>query len=117
MEAIGDAHLLRIVLVNLLENAFKFSGKCPITRIEVGGNPLSGEMARFYVRDSGAGFEQAYAGKVFGIFQRLHSAREFPGTGIGLATVQRIVERHGGSVSAEGAVNCGATISFTLRTT
>lgn len=115
MAAIGDAHLLRVVLVNLIGNALKFSGKREIGRIEVGEDVQPGDTSMFFVRDNGAGFDPAYAGKMFGIFQRLHSVKEFPGTGIGLATVQRIIHRHGGHVSAEGAVDQGARISFSLR--
>lgn len=115
MTVIGDAGLLRVVLINLLGNALKFSGKRPVSQIEIGENALPGDTSMFFVRDNGAGFDPAYAGKMFGVFQRLHSAKEFPGTGIGLATVQRIIERHGGRISAEGAVDQGATFSFTLR--
>ncbi len=115
MLAVGDPNLLRVVLVNLIGNAMKFSGKRETSRIEVGENALPGDMSIFFVRDNGAGFDPAYASKMFGIFQRLHSAKEFPGTGVGLATVQRIIHRHGGTVSAEGAVDAGATISFSLR--
>jgi light-regulated signal transduction histidine kinase (bacteriophytochrome) len=115
MIAIGDAPLLRVVLVNLIGNALKFSGKRETSRIEVGEDVQPGEMSTFFVRDNGAGFDPAYAAKMFGIFQRLHSAKEFPGTGIGLATVQRIIRRHGGQVSAKGAVDQGAKICFTLR--
>lgn len=115
MTAIGDAHLLRVVLVNLIGNALKFSGKRDVSRIEVGEIVQPGDTSMFFVRDNGAGFDPAYAGKMFGIFQRLHSVKEFPGTGIGLATVQRIVHRHGGHVSAEGAVDQGAKFCFSLR--
>ncbi len=115
MTAIGDANLLRVVLVNLIGNALKFSGKREIGRIEVGEDVQPGDTSMFFVRDNGAGFDPAYAAKMFGIFQRLHSAKEFPGTGIGLATVQRIIHRHGGHVSAEGAVDQGARICFTMR--
>ena len=114
MRAYGDAHLLRIVLVNLIGNAVKFSGNREVSRIEVGESTRTGESVTYFVRDNGAGFDPAYASKMFGVFQRLHSATEFPGTGIGLATVQRIIQRHSGSVSALGAVNQGATIYFTL---
>ena len=115
MTAIGDVGLLRVVLINLIGNALKFSGKRAVSRIEIGENALPGDRSMFFVRDNGAGFDPAYSGKMFGVFQRLHSAAEFPGTGIGLATVQRIIHRHGGHVSAEGAVGEGAKICFSLR--
>ncbi len=109
----GDAKLLRIALVNLLSNAWKFTGHQPAARIELGVQDNGGERA-FYVRDNGVGFDMAYAGKLFGAFQRLHAQGEFPGTGIGLATVQRIINRHGGRVWAEAAVNQGASFYFAL---
>jgi PAS domain S-box-containing protein len=115
MRVRGDAGLLRILFVNLIGNALKFSGRRDVIRIEVGETPGGGEIATYFVRDNGAGFDPAYAAKIFGVFQRLHSAKEFPGTGIGLATVQRIVHRHGGRVRAEGAVDRGATIYFSLQ--
>ena len=113
LECSGDAVLLRTALVNLLTNAWKFTGKHPTARIEVGGSLDEGSRV-FYVRDDGAGFDPKYADKLFGAFRRLHTAQEFPGTGIGLATVQRIVHRHHGRVWAEGAVEVGATIWFSL---
>jgi len=113
LEARGDPNLLRIVLVNLLSNAWKFTSRQPSARIEFGLGGNDGERT-FFVRDNGAGFDMQYAGKLFGAFQRLHSPSEFPGTGIGLATVQRIVHRHGGHVRAEGAVGQGAAFYFTL---
>ncbi len=108
----GDGNLLTIVFENLIGNAWKFTAKQPQARIEVGvvGN---GRRA-YFVRDNGAGFDMAHAAKLFGMFQRLHSTAEFEGTGVGLATVQRIVRRHGGRIWAEGAVGCGATFFFTL---
>jgi len=109
----ADAGLMRIVLQNLLGNAWKFTGKRSSARVEVGSMAHDGRRA-FFVRDDGAGFDMAYADKLFGAFQRLHAAAEFPGSGIGLATVQRIIHRHGGEVWAEGAPDRGATFYFTL---
>ena len=109
----GDAWLLRIALENLLGNAWKFTAKSSAARIEFGLAQQERAYV-YYVRDNGAGFEMAYADKLFGVFQRLHSVEEFPGTGIGLATVKRIVHRHGGEVWAEGRVGKGATFYFTL---
>ena len=111
--AFGDVRLLEIALTNLFSNAIKFTGTRDKALIEFGSIEKEGEMA-FYVRDNGAGFDMAYAGNLFGAFQRLHKVSEFPGTGIGLATVQRIFRRHGGRVWAEARVNRGATFCFTL---
>lgn len=109
----GDERLLEVTLANLLENAWKFTGARPVARIEFGGTDDDGSPA-FFVRDNGVGFDMAYAKKLFGAFQRLHKSSEFPGMGIGLATVQRIIHRHGGRVWAEAAVDQGATIFFAL---
>jgi hypothetical protein len=111
--AFADNALLRIALENLLNNAWKFTGKTSNARIEIGLAP--GERERVYfVRDNGAGFDMAEAPKLFGTFERLHSTAEFPGTGVGLATVQRIIRRHGGDIRAEGSTDRGATFYFTL---
>jgi light-regulated signal transduction histidine kinase (bacteriophytochrome) len=112
MMAECDPHLLRSALENLLGNAWKFTGKRDRAHIEFGTQ--QGGPTTYFVRDNGAGFDPAYADKLFGAFQRLHSTEEFPGTGIGLATVQSIIRRHGGRLWAEGAVNHGATFYFTL---
>ena len=109
----GDGQLLRIALENLLENAWKFTSKQPEPRIEFGVTQASGEPT-YFVRDNGAGFDMTYADRLFGPFQRLHPQGEFAGSGIGLATVQRIIHRHGGQVWAEGLVGQGATFQFTL---
>ncbi len=110
----GDSRLLQAALENLLGNAWKFTSKCRNARIEFGiARQLNGQRA-YVVRDNGAGFDITYADKLFGAFQRLHAMSEFGGTGIGLATVQRIIHRHGGRVWAEGAVDQGAAFYFTL---
>ena len=109
----ADANLMRIMLENLLGNAWKFTQKHPFARIELGVTQID-NMITYFVRDDGAGFDMAYVDKLFGAFQRLHDTSEFDGTGIGLATVQRIIQRHGGSVWAEGAVEQGASFFFTL---
>jgi light-regulated signal transduction histidine kinase (bacteriophytochrome) len=113
LEARADPHLLRIVLENLLGNAWKFTSKRESACIEFGKAQHNGSVA-YFIRDNGAGFDPTYADRLFGAFQRLHDAREFPGTGVGLATVQRIIHRHGGRIWAEGAVGRGATFYFTL---
>jgi len=99
-------------LENLIGNAWKFTSRCDAARIEFGLRPGRGKI--FWLRDNGAGFDMAFVSKLFGAFQRLHGAKEFPGTGIGLATVHRIVRRHGGTIWAEAAVDQGATFYFTL---
>lgn len=109
----GDPGLLRRVLENLLANAWKFTGKREDPRIEFGAREEKGTTV-YYVRDNGVGFDPAYAHLLFTPFRRLHRESDFPGTGVGLAVVQRIVHRHGGRVFAEGAVGHGATFSFTL---
>ena len=113
LSADGDAGLLRGLLENLLGNAWKFSSKRQEARIEFGVEDIDGEPT-YFVRDDGAGFDEAYADKLFTAFQRLHSNEDFEGTGIGLATVQRIVRRHGGRIWAVGQVDQGATFYFTL---
>ncbi|WP_162909656.1 PAS domain-containing sensor histidine kinase [Aggregatilinea lenta] len=111
----ADAHLLRVAMDNLLNNAWKFTARIPNARIEFGTLDYEDERV-YYVRDNGAGFDMTYADKLFGAFQRLHSATEFEGTGIGLATVQRIIHRHRGRIWSQGVVNEGATFYFTLPT-
>jgi PAS domain S-box-containing protein len=114
LRAAADRGLMKIALVNLLSNAWKFTSKRACGSIEFGNIKVRGATA-FFVRDNGAGFDPAYAGRLFGAFQRLHSTFEFPGTGVGLATVQRIVRRHGGHIWSESAVDQGATFYFTLN--
>jgi PAS domain S-box-containing protein len=113
LEARGDQRLLGILLENLLGNAWKFSARRPRAHIEFGRNSDGGQDA-YFIRDNGAGFDMAHAAKLFGVFQRLHPVNEFEGTGVGLATVERIVRRHGGRIWAHGQVNKGAAFYFTL---
>jgi signal transduction histidine kinase len=108
-----DPRLLHMVLENLLGNAWKFSGKKPEGRIELGTAPQDGQTV-YFISDNGTGFDMTYANKLFGVFERLHTAGEFPGTGVGLSIVQRIIHRHGGQIWAESAPGKGATFSFTL---
>jgi light-regulated signal transduction histidine kinase (bacteriophytochrome) len=109
----GDSRLLRVAIENLVGNAWKYTSAHSCARIEFGLKQDNGRPA-YFVRDDGAGFDQRYSDRLFGAFQRLHAMTEFPGTGIGLATVQRIIRRHGGEIWAEGAVEKGATFYFTL---
>ena len=111
--ASGDGALLRHVLVNLIGNAFKFSAQRAHPKVEIGAEHNGSEVA-YYVKDNGVGFDMQYANKLFGVFQRLHRPDEFEGTGVGLALAQRIIQRHGGRIWAEGKVNEGATFRFTL---
>jgi len=110
---VADGQLLRIAMENLLENAWKFTTKQAEAKIEFGMSQMGGEPT-YFVRDNGAGFDMTYVDRLFGPFQRLHLASEFPGSGIGLATVQRIIHRHGGKAWAEGMVGQGATFHFTI---
>jgi len=109
-----DRQLIGIALENLIGNSWKYSSRHPSAKIEFGATEKDGKIA-YFVRDDGAGFDPVYADKLFAPFQRLHTASEFPGNGIGLATIQRIVRKHGGSVWAEGQVEKGATFYFTLK--
>jgi light-regulated signal transduction histidine kinase (bacteriophytochrome) len=109
----GDVHLLRVAMDNLIGNAWKYSSNKSPSRIEFGVKQVD-RGAVYYVKDNGAGFDPRSAQRLFQPFQRLHPISEFPGTGVGLATVQRIIQKHGGQIWAEGAVNAGAAFSFTL---
>lgn len=113
LEACGDGRLMHVVLDNLLNNAWKYTGKTSGARIEFGMRDYNG-ISSFFIQDNGAGFDMAYAARLFNAFQRLHDVRDYPGTGVGLATVQRIIRRHGGQIWAEAEVGKGATFYFTL---
>jgi light-regulated signal transduction histidine kinase (bacteriophytochrome) len=114
LTAKGDSRLLKAVLENLLANAWKFTAKSKKAKIEFGLLKPIGEEPIYFVRDNGCGFDMSMAGDLFKPFQRLHTDEEFPGTGVGLASVRRIITRHGGRIWAESAVGKGATFFFTL---
>ena len=117
LQAYGDGRLIRSMMENLLGNAWKFTSKQAEARICVGQNLDAAGLPVFFVKDNGAGFDMAYVEKLFVAFQRLHTESEFPGTGVGLATVSRVVGRHGGRLWAESATEKGATFFFTLPCT
>ena len=110
----GDRSMLKLVFVNLLSNAIKFTRKRPRAEIEIGYSQEKTDQIEIFVRDNGAGFDMRHANKLFGVFQRLHLSEEFEGTGIGLATVQRVMHRHGGTCRAESVVDHGATFYLTF---
>jgi signal transduction histidine kinase len=114
-DVIGDAAMLRQVFSNLIDNAVKYSRTRETANIEIGSAEREGNLITLFVRDNGVGFDMKYVGKLFGVFERLHASEQFEGTGIGLATVRRIVARHGGHVHAEGAIDVGATFYLTLE--
>jgi len=110
----ADRAMLRQILENLIGNAFKYSARSERPSIEIGAQSMAGETV-FHVRDNGVGFDMQYAGKLFGMFQRMHTEGQFPGTGVGLAIVKRLIERHGGWIRAESAPGRGAVFYFTLE--
>ena len=114
MRVMGDARLLSVVIENLLENAWKFTSRRQLAHIEIGRQKGRSGESVFFVKDDGAGFDMTHTEKLFGTFERLHAPSDFPGTGIGLATVKRVIERHAGRIWAQGKENEGATFYFTL---
>ena len=114
---IADENMMRVVWQNLIDNAMKYTASRKPSVIEIGMDPVTPAEWVFWVKDNGVGFDMAYAEKLFGVFQRLHKASQFAGTGIGLASVRRIVERHGGRVWAEATPDAGATFHFSIART